>query len=131
MADVKTILHFEGEQFVLTHPCVDCGIETHTGSLCPACLAERKADADDYDQYEADDLEEEDDFEDCGLMVDGQCANAGTEWCDFECANRNSELFAGSRAWMRAHGSACSKCDADIEDGEEPGAPRLCGKCGP
>lgn len=35
----------------------------------------------------------------CGLARDGQCSQAGTEHCDFECPNRNSELFAGSAAW--------------------------------
>lgn len=35
----------------------------------------------------------------CGLARNGQCSQAGTEHCDFECPNRNSELFAGSAAW--------------------------------
>jgi hypothetical protein len=80
----------------------------------------------DYDD-DSDDPEE-DDF-DCGLMADGQCTMAGSEDCDFSCPNRDSELFAGSKAWMKAHGSACHKCGAEIEDGEEPGTPRECGKC--
>ena len=54
-----------------------------------------------------DDFHEDDDDldgdEDCGLMDDGQCALAGTEWCDFECPNRDSELFAGSAAWNAKH----------------------------
>lgn len=45
-----------------------------------------------------DDLEDE-----CGLMRDGQCSMAGTEHCDFECPNRESELFCGSAAWQRKH----------------------------
>lgn len=85
--------------------------------------------ADDYDDDDFDDLEDEDDFEDCGLMPDGQCGLAGTEHCDFSCPNRDSDLFAGSKAWMKAHGSACHKCGAEIEDGEEPGTPRQCGNC--
>jgi len=24
-------------------------------------------------------------FDDCGLGADGQCSQAGTEWCDWEC----------------------------------------------
>ena len=88
-------------------------------------------DPDDYDgDYEPDDLED-DDFEDCGLMPDGQCAMAGTEHCDFCCPNRNSELFAGSKAWMKERGSACHQCGAEIEDGAEPGTPRTCPKCAP
>ena len=35
----------------------------------------------------------------CGLARDGQCSQAGTEHCDFECPNRNSDLFVGSAAW--------------------------------
>lgn len=80
----------------------------------------------DYD----DDPDEEDDFDDCGLCEDGQCRMAGTEHCDFECPNRNSALFAGSKAWMRVRGSACKKCGAEIEDGQEPGHPRECATCG-
>lgn len=41
------------------------------------------------DRFLDDDISEEGDsldFDiDCGLMPDGICANAGTEWCDFEC----------------------------------------------
>lgn len=37
----------------------------------------------------ADDLDEEDgdDFAEmnCGLMANGQCGQAGTEWCDWSC----------------------------------------------
>lgn len=82
------------------------------------------------DDYDDDfDLEEEDEMEDCGLMPDGQCYMAGTEHCDFCCPNRDSVFFAGSKAWMKAHGSACQMCGVVIEDGEEPGEPRTCPKC--
>jgi hypothetical protein len=64
-------------------------------------------DPDDYDHYDNDprddDEEDGDDF-DCGLMPDGQCLLAGSEQCDFDCPNRNSELFCGSRAWCKKHG---------------------------
>lgn len=51
------------------------------------------------------DGEESDDFEDdCGLMRNGQCSQAGTEYCDFGCPNRESELFCGSAAWRQKHG---------------------------
>lgn len=55
--------------------------------------------------------DEDDDLDDdeladmsCGLGPDGQCLAAGSEYCDFECPNRDSELFAGSAAYNRAHG---------------------------
>lgn len=33
-----------------------------------------------------DDVEDGDGIEvDCGLMLDGQCLLAGTEWCDWDC----------------------------------------------
>lgn len=60
---------------------------------------------DDYDDFDDvyDDEDELDREADCGLMDDGQCMLAGTEWCDFECPNRDSELFAGSEAWRKKH----------------------------
>lgn len=60
---------------------------------------------DDFD-YEDDFTDEDDDFDECGLMADGQCLAAGSEWCDFECPYRDSELFAGSEAWLKKHRSA-------------------------
>lgn len=84
---------------------------------------------DDYFDMLNDEPDDTDLDEDCGLMPDGQCLNAGTEHCDFSCPNRDSEDFAGSKAWMKARGSACHTCGADLEDGEEPGTPRECDKC--
>jgi hypothetical protein len=49
------------------------------------------------------DEEDGDDF-DCHLMSDGQCGAAGSEMCDFECPNRHSAQFVGSRAWCRVNG---------------------------
>jgi len=49
-----------------------------------------------------DDLEDYFDME-CGLGRDGLCSQAGTEHCDFECPNRNSDMFAGSQAWKQKH----------------------------
>jgi hypothetical protein len=57
---------------------------------------------DDFEGYD-DDPDEFDDDE-CMLMHDGQCMAAGSEWCDFECPWRDSELFAGSAAWNKKHG---------------------------
>lgn len=59
-------------------------------------------DDDDFNDDDFDD-EPEDWGEDCGLDDDGQCSLAGTEQCDFECPYRDSELFAGSRAWNEKH----------------------------
>ncbi len=58
---------------------------------------------DDWDEHGdfAEDMEEDDE---CGLDDEGQCALAGTEHCDFSCMWRDSELFAGSEAWMKKHG---------------------------
>lgn len=48
------------------------------------------------------DLEDEN-ADDCMLLDDGQCMAAGSEWCEFECSYRDSELFAGSKAWDEKH----------------------------
>lgn len=61
-----------------------------------------------YDDDPRDDGEEDGGF-DCGLMPDGQCTKAGSEECDFECPNRNSEFFAGSAAWCRKHERKCKR----------------------
>jgi hypothetical protein len=71
------------------------------------------------------DEEEEEEF-DCHLGADGQCLAAGSEDCDWNCPYRDSEHFAGSKAWMKAKGSACRECGTEIEDGLEPGHPRAC-----
>lgn len=59
------------------------------------------------DDFAFDDYDPEDEMDrehDCGLADDGQCMLAGTEWCDFECPNRDSALFAGSEEWRKKHG---------------------------
>lgn len=53
------------------------------------------------DDYAPDDDDSMDD--ECGLTDGGQCMLAGTEHCDFECPWRDSERFAGSRAWIEKH----------------------------
>lgn len=82
--------------------CIDCHkafkAEEHH-QLCPDCVEERMAD---YDETCVEDEDEFDDY-DCGLMRDGQCTKAGSEECDFSCPNRESELFAGSAAWIAKH----------------------------
>jgi hypothetical protein len=46
-------------------------------------------DADPDDHFEPFDDEPEDDdavdLDECGMMPDGQCTLAGSEWCDWEC----------------------------------------------
>lgn len=37
----------------------------------------------DFDETDPDD--EDDRMQDCGMMPDGQCMLAGTEWCDWDC----------------------------------------------
>jgi hypothetical protein len=58
---------------------------------------------DDWDEHGdfAEDMDDEED--ECGLGDDGQCALAGTEHCDFSCMWRDSELFAGNKAWRKNH----------------------------
>ena len=50
------------------------------GNLCAACIADDM----DYDPV-VDGRYEFDEFDDCGLMPDGQCLKAGSEECDWEC----------------------------------------------
>ena len=56
----------------------------------------------DYDDEEIDELAEL--LDACMLGEDGQCGLAGSEHCDWECPMRDSKYFAGSKAWMKAHG---------------------------
>lgn len=62
-------------------------------------------DASEYFDDDRDEFEEDgpDDWEDCGLMPDGQCSMAGSEHCDFTCPNRDSDMFVGSKAWREKH----------------------------
>ena len=61
--------------------CARCDARvTHKhGNLCAACIADDM----DYDPDEG--FPEFDEFDDCGLMPDGQCLKAGSEECDWEC----------------------------------------------
>lgn len=58
----------------------------------------------DYDQDDDDGLYGFDPADECMLGPDGQCGAAGSEWCDFECPYRDSEMFVGSAAWNAKHG---------------------------
>jgi len=57
----------------------------------------------DMDEEFYDEEDQYDPLDECGLMHDGQCTQAGTEWCDFECPMRDSEDFCGSAAWIKKH----------------------------
>ncbi len=59
--------------------------------------------AEHFDDFDDDDDDENDWEAECGLALDGQCSQAGTEHCDFCCPNRTSELFSGSAAWYEKH----------------------------
>lgn len=61
---------------------------------------------DHLDEIDEQSFDDEDDWLEleCALGDDGQCGLAGTEHCDFECPYRDSELFAGSKAWREKHG---------------------------
>lgn len=60
--------------------------------------------ADEFDPDEVDDFDDEDDLLDCALDPEsGQCGHAGSEHCDFECPLRDSDEFAGSRAYCIKH----------------------------
>lgn len=52
---------------------------------CPKCGGSGTVD---YDPA-VDDRYEPDEFDDCGLMPDGQCTRAGSEECDWECGRLN------------------------------------------
>lgn len=65
----------------------------------------------DFAEHFDDDLRDEDPDEfdptlDCHLGHDGQCGAAGSEWCDFECPMRHSDLFVGSKAWRAKYRGA-------------------------
>lgn len=47
----------------------------------------RAAQPDDDMLFDDDDTEEDDDWSElmCSMGPDGQCGQAGSEWCDFEC----------------------------------------------
>lgn len=46
------------------------------------------ADMPGFDENDSDLDDEEEGWEDCGMGPDGQCSNAGTEWCDWHCGFR-------------------------------------------
>lgn len=71
---------------------------------------------DDDNEYECGD--ENDEFYDCGLMPNGQCMNAGSEDCDWDCPHSHGPLYAGSKAWGERHdagvpidGCECCECN--------------------
>lgn len=70
------------------------GMSGRVYDVCDACIkrvndeAERDLEARgyyDYDEPDYDDEEDYDPIEDCGMMADGQCTLAGSEFCDWDC----------------------------------------------
>jgi hypothetical protein len=55
------------------------------------------------DDCDDNDYDGDDDMFDCSLGRDGQCGKAGSEECEFECPMRDSEFYAGSKAWIAKH----------------------------
>jgi len=47
----------------------------------------REALEDAFCEYEEPDEYEGDGSDECGMMPDGQCTLAGSEWCDWNCPN--------------------------------------------
>lgn len=62
--------------------CASCGkqVDMTFHGNCRAC----EIDSHDYDP-EVDERYEADEYDDCGLMPNGQCTRAGSEECDWEC----------------------------------------------
>lgn len=89
--------------------CKSCDELIESGEYCCACAQYIEDCAngmyEDPDDWLYDDDGDEDDWleQECGLGPDGQCSMAGTEHCDFVCPNRDSEDFAGSKAWNEKH----------------------------
>ena len=71
----------------------------------------------DWQDYDPHDDFEDDDFDDgmdeCGLCPDGQCTMAGSEYCDFECADRNGPYFAGNPMFAERHKAPLPLDDCD------------------
>lgn len=61
-------------------PCMRCDTIT-AGWLCDACAADELWERENWEADYADD----DEFDDCALMPNGQCMKAGSEECDWEC----------------------------------------------
>lgn len=71
------------------------GMSGRVYDVCDACIkrvndeAERDLESrghDDWDDYDNEyDDDDDDDWDDCGMGPDGQCSQAGTEWCDWSC----------------------------------------------
>ncbi|WP_374413317.1 hypothetical protein [Novosphingobium colocasiae] len=58
--------------------CVRCDRPARHGDLCASCIADDM-------EFEPDAGSEFDEFDDCGLMPNGQCLKAGSEECDWDC----------------------------------------------
>lgn len=56
--------------------------------------------SEDFDPYDEDyfrDMQllgDEDNLDDCGMMPNGQCLQAGSEWCDWDCPRNRMDAPA-------------------------------------
>lgn len=68
----------------------------------------------DPDEY-IDDPEDDDEgeYQDCGLLPDGQCMKAGSEECDWDCPHSHGPHYAGSEAWHRLHDKGVPVCGCE------------------
>lgn len=65
-----------------------------------------------YDEFDDDGCREDE----CGLCPDGQCTMAGSEFCDFQCAERNGPWFAGNPEFAERHKATLPLDDCDCAD---------------
>ena len=88
-------------------------------------VREGAPDPDDYPLYDddpCDDLPDDDDDWDlmnCGMMPDGQCTQAGTEFCDWECPigrqPRRRAMLSAPPATIPAPRPAVAEVGASVE----------------
>lgn len=60
----------------------------HCKALTPsACFCDESFDEDDED------FEDDESFDECGMMADGTCSMIGSEYCDWECKHSRRSLW--------------------------------------
>lgn len=85
---------------------------------------QRDAEADSYpdfyDDEDADEGDEDGEYEDCGLMADGQCTKAGSEECDWICGALMAEEDDGCCPGCGAcPGFIGAECDETCEHAQK------------
>lgn len=53
--------------------------------LACGCHCNDRCRCDEYDDHDEPDDYEDACLDECGMMADGQCTLAGSEWCDWDC----------------------------------------------